>query len=72
MSAALTVAVSAVALGAAGMILVGLYLSMEIRRSSRVAEMVFAGLNETHRLGFEALTISLERLEARVKALEER
>jgi hypothetical protein len=68
---ALVVALSAIAIGCAGMVLVGAALLIEIRRARIATEFGLAGLNQTHMLGFEALTMSLERLEKRVTKLEE-
>lgn len=70
MSDALTIAVSVVAIGCAGLILVGLLLRRDIRRGNQAIEIAFRGFNETNRLGFELMQISLERLERRVKTLE--
>lgn len=68
----LTIAVSAVAVGCVGLILVGVGILSSLRQSRVAISMAMNGFNETNRLGFEVQQISIERLEARVKRLEER
>ena len=70
MSAGLTIAVSVVAIGCVGLILVGLGMLMIQRQTKLAIEIAFIGFNETNRLGFEVMRMSLERLERRVKTLE--
>ena len=41
-----------------------------IRAGQQTLMAVLNGLGETHRLGFEALTIEMDKLDARVKELE--
>jgi hypothetical protein len=50
---ALTIAVSALALGCAGLILIGVALLIEIRRSRIGFEIALRGISETYRMGFE-------------------
>ena len=43
-----------------------------MRHGNRAVLMALNGLGETYKLGYEVLTVENEKLEARVKRLEER
>jgi hypothetical protein len=66
----LAVAVSALAIGCVGLILVGVSLLIEVRRSRVGFEIALRGLTEQHRMAFEVLAIDLNNLKDRVGELE--
>jgi hypothetical protein len=47
------------------------WLMARQERLAKVLEIQLNGLSDTHMLGFEALTNSIARVEARVKAVED-
>jgi hypothetical protein len=67
---ALTIAVSALAIGCVGLILVGVSLLIEIRRSRIGFEIALRGIAEQYRMGFEVLVLDMDRLKDRVGELE--
>lgn len=67
---ALTIAVSALAIGCAGLILVGVSLLIEIRRARIGFEIALRGVSEQYRMGFEVLVLDMDRLKDRVAELE--
>ena len=54
-----------------GILLALISLMFQSQRLAKVLEIQLNGLADTHMLGFEALTLSIARVEARVKAVEE-
>ena len=55
----------------AGILIAIVTLILRGERLAKAVQMHLNGLSDTHALGFESLTLSIARVEARVKAVEE-
>lgn len=54
------------------LLVISTFLLAGIRRSHEAVRVSLIGIRDTYQLGFELLAADIRRLEAKVKALEER